>query len=216
MTDNCDRWREAISARADSEDPSIELSLIDAHLALCPACTTYAADIASTRSAFRIAAAPTMPDLSDAVVKRLAAQDRRSWSVARGLLAVVALQILAFALPVLLLGDEEGTPSHGARHLGAFTVAYAIGILYVAFRPARARAMLPTAAVLMAALVISGIVGVIDGATTFVNELSHLPELLSAPLLWLVARPTPSNPAPSRRPVLRLTHSDTGAHRKTG
>ena len=69
----------------------------------------------------------------------------------RALLVVVGLQIIAFSIRALVLGDEQDTGSHAARHLGVFTAAYGVGLLVVAARPARARAMLPVAAVLSGA-----------------------------------------------------------------
>ena len=76
------------------------------------------------------------------------------WSIVRALLAVVAVEIIVVSVPALL-GDEQATSPHAARHLGAFAVAYGVGLLVVVARPARARTMLPVAAVLAGALVIS-------------------------------------------------------------
>lgn len=90
-----------------------------------------------------------------------------------------------------MLGDESGTSPHGARHLGAFTIAYAVGLLVVSVRPARARTMLPVAVVLGIALVVSGLIDIVDDTTGPLGEIAHLPELLSVLLVWLLARPVP-------------------------
>ena len=150
------RWREAVSARLDGEDPGIDPALVDAHLARCPGCRAFASAAADAHRAQRVGVAPAVPDLSRRVRKAVALADRASrWSVVRALLVVVAVQIIGFSLPALIFGDEHETAAHAARHLGAFTAAYGVGLLVVAVRPARARTMLPVAVVLAGALVIT-------------------------------------------------------------
>lgn len=114
-----------------------------------------------------------------------------TWGITRGLLAVVALEILVSSLPALVLGDELDTSAHSARHLGAFTVAYAVGLLVVVLRPARARTMLPVAAVLAGALAVTAIVDLAEGRVPLTGEAQHLPELLSVVLIWVIAVPPP-------------------------
>ena len=152
---SCERWIEALSARADGEDPGIEPALLDAHLARCPACREFEQLVELNRGRSRLAEAPVVPDLSRRIAKLNAVADRASrWGIARALLAVAAVQIMVFAVPALVLGDESGATPHDARHLGAFSVAYAVGLLVVVVRPARARTMQPVAAVLGGALVL--------------------------------------------------------------
>ena len=104
------------------------------------------------------------------------------------MLAVVAVEIIVVSIPALL-GDEQATSTHAARHLGAFAVAYGVGLLVVVARPARARTMLPVAAVLAGALVITSVVDLAQGRIPLVDEAAHLPELVSVVLLWLIAVP---------------------------
>jgi predicted anti-sigma-YlaC factor YlaD len=199
----CDRWREAISARLDGEDPGIDPALVEAHVARCPGCRAFATAAAEAHRAQRIGVAPDVPDLSRRVRKAVALADRASrWSIVRGLLVVVAAQIIGFSLPALIFGDEQETATHAARHLGAFTAAYGVGLLVVAIRPARARTMLPVAVVLAGALLITAVVDMANGHVPLVGEAQHLPELLSVVLVWLLAIPAPR----------RGTHS-VGAHR---
>ena len=152
--------------------------------------------------------ASATPDLSRRIAGLAAIADRAAtWSIVRGLLGVVAIEILVFSLDDLVLGDEAQTSTHSARHLGAFTVAYAVGLLVVVARPARARTMLPVAAVLAGALLVTAIVDLANGRVPLVDEVQHLPELLSVVLVWLVAVPGPKRrgrfPASrrSRRPT---------------
>lgn len=132
-----------------------------------------------------------VPDVSRRVARLAAVADRAAaCSIVRALLAVVAVQILVFSLPALVLGDERATSAHSARHLGAFTVAYAVGLLVVVVRPARARAMLPVAVVLAGALLVTAVVDLANGRVPLFDEAQHLPEVLSVLLVWLVAVPS--------------------------
>jgi predicted anti-sigma-YlaC factor YlaD len=187
---SCERWRDAVSARADGEEIGMDPALLDAHLATCPGCRAFERDVAVIRRPFRLQVSPPMPDLSRQVVKRSSLLTRIGrWSMVRGLLAIVAVEIIVMAVPSLVLGEDQGAAAHTARHLGAFSVAYAVGLLVVVARPARARTLLPVAGVLAAALVISAVADVVDGVIPLLGESGHLPELLSVPLLWLLAVP---------------------------
>ena len=130
-----------------------------------------------------------VPDVSQRVTRAVAAQDRARRPAVRIVLAVVAIEIIALSLPALVLGDEADTSAHGARHLGAFTVAYGVGLLVVAARPARARTMLPVAGVLAGALLITALVDLANGRIPLVGEARHLPEIASVVLVWLLAVP---------------------------
>ena len=130
-----------------------------------------------------------MPDLPQRVARAVAEQDRARRPAVRIMLTVVAVEIIALSLPALVLGDEADTSAHGARHLGAFTVAYGVGLLVVAARPARARTMLPVAGVLAGALLITALVDLANGRVPLVGEARHLPEIASVVLVWLLAVP---------------------------
>jgi predicted anti-sigma-YlaC factor YlaD len=184
----CDRWRDAISARVDGEELGVSTRLLDAHVSRCAACRTFAASIEPATTRPTTAA----PDLSRRVARLAAIADRAgSWSIVRGLLAVVAVEILVFSLPGLVLGENQDASEHSARHLGAFTVAYAVGLLVVVVRPARARTMLPVAAVLAGALLVTAIADLANGRVPLVDEAQHLPEFVSVVLVWLIAVPSP-------------------------
>ena len=55
--------------------------------------------------------------------------------------------------------------------------------------------MLPVAAVLAGALVITAVVDLVDGRIPLVGEAQHLPEVLSVVLVWLLAVPAPRRSA---------------------
>jgi len=190
---------------ADGEDPQVDPELVAHHLTKCPSCRRLDHDIRQLRRTTRVRPAPVMADISSRVVKANRVEDPRSrWVALRGLLVVVALQIVVLAAPALFLGDEAGAAPHDARHLGAFSIAYAVGLLVVAIRPARARTMLPVAQVLGLAIVISAVVDIADGSIAAASEIGHIPEVLSVAIVWLLAVPaTGRRTQPSRRPTLR-------------
>lgn len=193
---SCEGWREALSALADGEDPGIEPGLVAAHLARCAACRRFHDGVHELRRQSAVRLAPSMPDLSRRIVALDRVADRTSrWIVARGLLVVVGVEIAALSLPALVLGDEEGSSAHAARHLGAFTVAYAAALLVVAVRPARARTVLPVAAVLAGALAVTGVIDVLNGQIPLAGEALHVPEVISVVLVWLLAVPLARPPA---------------------
>jgi len=215
---SCDPWLEAISARADGEDVQIDARMIDAHIATCASCRTFAANVHGLRRSASIEVAEPMPDLSGVVVKAARLADRGSvWWVLRLGLGVVAMQVLLLSVPALFLGHAAGSDEHAARHQGSFAIAYAIGLLVVALRPAKARGMLPLAAALAGCLAITAIIDISEGRTPMVAELHHLPELVGLLLVWLLARPA-RLPAPAQRrglPRLRaVENSDADSQQR--
>jgi predicted anti-sigma-YlaC factor YlaD len=184
----CERWREAISARVDGEELAVDGRLLDAHVRRCPACRRFAAT-ASIGFGGAPAGAPS-DGLPRRVARLTAAADRAAtWNMVRALLAVVAVEIIAVSIPPLL-GDERATSPHAARHLGAFAIAYGVGLLVVVARPARARTMLPVAIVVAAALVIGALVDLAQRRIPLISEAAHLPEVVSVGLVWLLAAPS--------------------------
>ena len=188
---DCSRWRDAISALADGEQAEIDERLVTAHLARCAECQSYQETIQSSSGIVRASDPVAMPDLSKTISRLNAAADRAAhWSVLRIVLAVVAAQVIAFALPALILGEEHGVATHAARHLGAFGVAYGVALFVVVARPARARSILPVALVLAGAQVLGAIVDLATGRIPLVGEVRHLPQIISVFLIWFLAVPS--------------------------
>jgi predicted anti-sigma-YlaC factor YlaD len=209
---DCSRWREAISALADGEQADIDERLVTAHIARCPACQSYRETIQSSLGIVLVSDAAEMPDLSKPISRLNAAADRAAhWSVLRIVLAVVAAQVVAFALPALILGKENGVATHSARHLGAFGVAYGVALFVVVARPARARAILPVALVLAGAQVLGAVVDLATGRIPLVGEARHLPQIISVFLIWFLAvpstRPGDTVGEPARAPRLKIVDS---------
>ena len=214
--EECDRWTEAISALADGEDPGIDVRLVEAHVARCSACRAFRVGVEAMRRNTLVSEAPVMPDLSKRVARLGALADRASaWGAGRVLLAVLAIQIAVLSLPSLVLGEQADTPTHEARHLGAFGVAYAVALLVVVVRPARARSILPVAATLAGALLITAMVDIVQGRVPLSGEAVHLPELISVVLVWVLATPAGRRrvgvrPVPGQRPELRVVDDEDG------
>lgn len=188
---DCTVWIDAISARADGEDPGVDERLLDAHLARCASCRSFERAIAGSRGRALLAEATPMPDISRRVQRLNAMADRASrWGVVRALLLAVAIEVIVIAVPALVLGEGEAN-AHDARHLGAFSVAYGIALLVVVLRPARARAVFPVAAFLAAALLITAVIDLLNGTAPWNGEISHVPEILSVVLVWMMTVPAP-------------------------
>lgn len=191
--EGCERWREAISALSDGEQGGLDPRLVEAHVARCPGCAAFRADVDRLGGIAPVRSDAGVPDLGRRVARRAAADDRRSRSpLLRFVLAAVAVEVIVLSLPELVLGEDPSTAGHASRHLGAFSVAYAVALLMVVRRPARARTILPVAAVLGGALLITAVVDVAEGRIPLVEETLHLPELLSVLLVWRLAVPAPS------------------------
>jgi predicted anti-sigma-YlaC factor YlaD len=194
---NCERWHEAISARLDGEESPIDPALVDAHLAGCAECRAFEIVGSETQRRSRMREAEPQPDLSRHVAKLGRIADRaRVWWLVRLALALVAVEIIVLAVPDLL--GHSNVP-HEARHLGAFSVAYAAALLVVVVRPARARAVLPIAVVLGVALLLTALVDLFNGRVPAIDETLHIPQIISALLLWLLARPVGRRPAQGLR-----------------
>jgi predicted anti-sigma-YlaC factor YlaD len=151
-------------------------------------------------------------DMTGRVVKAARLADRTSvWWVLRLGLGVVSVQVIVLCAPALFLGHSAGSDAHSARHLGSFAVAYAIGLLVVALRPAKARGMLPLAAALAGCLAITAIIDISDGRVPAVTEFHHIPEIIGLVLVWLLARPARLADTPVRRALPRLRAVDNSA-----
>ncbi|MCU1365461.1 MAG: hypothetical protein JWN39_1100 [Ilumatobacteraceae bacterium] len=214
----CDPWLEAISARADGEPPTIDDRMVDSHIASCPSCRSFADNLHELRRASVDVAAP-MPDLSGRVVKAARLADRNSvWWVLRLGLGVVAVQVVVLSTPALLLGHESGSDPHTARHLGSFAIAYAIGLLVVALRPAKARGMLPLAAALAGCLAITAVIDIAEGRVPAVAEMHHVPEVVGLVLVWVLAMPKrlPTMTAGGRHRKLPSLRAVSDAHDADG
>jgi predicted anti-sigma-YlaC factor YlaD len=186
----CRRSHELISAMLDAEaSPADEVEL-DHHLAGCAACRLHLEQASALTRMVRLraAAAPgAVPDLAERVLDRArpARLGRGGWL--RPALVWVAVVLAVQAAPAVVLGEVDGATTHVARHLGAFALALAVGLLYAAWRPHRAFGLLPFAAALVVAMGLGALFDVIADRRSPLSEVVHLTELIGLWLLWMIA-----------------------------
>lgn len=189
----CADCRTSISAHLDGEDAAFAEPEVDAHLSGCASCRDYRAGAAGLHRKVRLAPADPVPNLT---ASTLAAIDVHATRNDRGLglrvcLGLVAVLQIVIAAPGLVVGEDAGLPVHAARHVGAFSVALAIGFLVVAFRPRHTRGLLPVAAALVVCLVGTSLLDVAAGDVGALSETVHITEIVGLAILWLIARPIP-------------------------
>jgi predicted anti-sigma-YlaC factor YlaD len=197
----CNTARTAISARLDGEDTGVDPTDLAAHLERCAACRAFARDAAAMHRDVRLARAPAVPDLTAPILASLRSDDRPYPSHERALrltLALVAAVMIVAALPALVLGDDAGLPVHTARHIGSFDLALAVGFLFAAWRPSRVAGLLPVVTALVACLIGTSLLDVLDGRTGALGEVQHAVEVVGLAAAWLLAHPL----RPRRRPRL--------------
>jgi predicted anti-sigma-YlaC factor YlaD len=194
----CIRFREAISARIDGEDPGLPTEDIDAHVAQCADCRSWAGAAASP--ALRALASPDDPVAIDpALFARLVRPTAAAKRVRPGListvewrvmLAVIGLAQVALTWPGGFL-DGGHASIHLSHELTAWDMGLAVGFLVVAWRPARAWGMLPLVAVLVAAMVVTSGVDLASGHALLGREAVHALALAGLGCVWALARRAP-------------------------
>ena len=105
----------------------------------------------------------------------------------RPALAWCGLVIAVLSLRPLILAEIDGVPTHIARHVGASSLALAVGLLYAAWRPHRAFGLLPLVGALLATTLLSAVLDTVDGSQSLVAEAVHIIEMIGLVLLWMVA-----------------------------
>lgn len=183
----CADIRTLLSAAVDGEASVAEHSLIDAHLAGCESCRAHAERLSVLTRQVRLRPVERTPDLAARVMDRArpARLGRGGWL--QPALAWVGLVIAVQSIGPLVLGQADGASTHVARHLGAFSLALAIGFVYAAWRPHRAFGLLPFAAALVVTMTMSATFDLVGGSSTVLAESVHLSELVGLVLLWMIS-----------------------------
>jgi predicted anti-sigma-YlaC factor YlaD len=196
----CDRVREAISARIDGEDPGVPDGAIEAHLATCAACRGWQrrAHVMTRRArlggrfleqdltARVLAAVPPEPAWRQPARRLAAAWDGRM--ARRAGLAAVAVAQLAITVPLLIMGHDQDAGLHAAHELGAFDLALAIAFVVGAVRPALSAGLAWPCAIAAAGLAGTAIADVAAGQAFGADEAQHLVVVAGAVLLCWQAR----------------------------
>ncbi|MFA9431641.1 zf-HC2 domain-containing protein [Egicoccus sp. AB-alg2] len=188
----CEQVREALSAAHDGEAVPAGRP-VDAHLAGCEGCASFAASL--DRLDDRVLAARALPaaDLTAGVLAAVTAEaraerDRRVLEL-RWIVALAGAVQLLIALPLVL--GVAGPAAHVGRDLGALELALGIGLLFAAWQPERAAGVLPVAAVVATAAVVTGVLDLAAGRATLLQELPHLTEIVGVLALWALTRRLP-------------------------
>jgi predicted anti-sigma-YlaC factor YlaD len=192
---DCDRAREAISARIDGEHPGLPGNVIQAHLASCAECRDWQQRAHEVTRRARLGGRFPDHDLTAQVLaavgpvlagRRPAGQHRNM--AQRAGLAVTALAQLAITVPLLILGHDHGAGTHVAHELGAFDLALAIAFAVGAIRPALSAGLAWPCGVAAAGLVSTAIADLLAGQTFGADEAQHLIAAVGAALLFWQVR----------------------------
>jgi predicted anti-sigma-YlaC factor YlaD len=183
----CESFRELISAAADDELPAADVVLLDAHLAGCAGCSSFAEQVARLTRAARLRTVLPEADLVERVMSRArpARLGRGAWM--RPALAWCGVLVAVQSGRPLLWGELSGTPTHVARHVGASALALAIGFVYAAWRPHKAFGLLPLVGGLLVTTLFGAVLDMLAGDRRPGAEAVHVAELAGIVLLWLVA-----------------------------
>lgn len=186
-TSACGRARELISAAADGELSHGELARLTEHVAGCASCARHQEALAALARRTRVRAVGTDPAFVAAVMGRAQPARLRRGRWLRPALAWCGMLVAAQSVRPLLFGEIDGAPTHVARHVGASTLALAIGLLYVAWRPRRAAGLLPLVGALFATMLLSASFDIAAGRRSVLSEAMHLSELVGLVLVWMIA-----------------------------
>jgi predicted anti-sigma-YlaC factor YlaD len=192
---DCDRAREAISARIDGEDPGLPGDVMEAHLASCAECRDWRQRAHEVTRRARLGGPFLERDLTAQVLAAVGpvragqrpAGHGRSMAQRAGL-AVTALAQLAITAPLLILGHDHGAGTHAAHELGSFDLALAIAFAVGAIRPALSAGLAWPCGVAAAGLVSTAIADLMAGQTFGADEAQHLIAAVGAALLFWQAR----------------------------
>jgi predicted anti-sigma-YlaC factor YlaD len=198
----CTTIREASSATLDGEASSAPPGAIAAHLETCADCRGYVDDIRAVRGS--LMQSGSWPDATtlvlDAAKRERHGRGPRTLVLRVALVAVAGAQ-LAIAIPALF---QTGHAGHVAHEVAACDIALAVGFIFAAARPLRALGLLPLAAALSLALIVTTAIDVRAGNAAALTEAPHVLALVGAALLWLLVLPDPLHPLPRERPPLTV------------
>jgi predicted anti-sigma-YlaC factor YlaD len=194
----CAAVREALSSRLDGEDHPVPLPDVHSHLSACGPCTRFESQLAGVTRRTRVATAEPVPDLTAPILVALAedrasATDRRTLEL-RWLVALAGAVQLVLAVPALV--GLIGPDAHLGRDLGALQLALGVGLLFAAWQPRRSPGVLPIAAVVAIAAMVTAGIDVATGVATLTAELTHLSEVIGVLALWALRRRIPDEPRP--------------------
>jgi predicted anti-sigma-YlaC factor YlaD len=147
---HCASFREAVSAGLDGEPLGMPQERLDAHLAGCPACRSWADAAAEVTRRARLAPATAVPDVTAAVLARLpeggravGRRGRVTGMALRAALLLVGVGQLAVGWPALTGAMDMSGSVHVSHETGAWNLGLAVCFLGVAALPRLAPGSLP-------------------------------------------------------------------------
>jgi predicted anti-sigma-YlaC factor YlaD len=216
----CDRAREAISARIDGEDTGVPSGALEAHLAGCADCRGWQQRAHAMTRRARLGGPFLERDLTGRVLAASppAAARRRERLALRAALLAAALGQLAVTVPLLVLGHDQAAGAHAAHELGSFGLALAIAFAVGASRPGLSGGLAWPCGIAAASLAATAVADLAGGQAIGADEAQHLIAVVGAVLLiWqartrggrtagAAARPAtgPHSGVPGTGPVFRL------------
>jgi predicted anti-sigma-YlaC factor YlaD len=208
---SCETARELVSVAADDELRGADRLRLADHLDGCVECDAYAEQVAQITRQVRLRRIVPEPDFVERVMARSRPPrlGRGGWM--RPALAWCGVVIMVQSVRPLVFGELDGAPTHIARHVGAFAVALAVGLVYAALRPHRAFGLLPLVAALLGTTLASTLLDTLSGNRDAFAETVHLAELVGMVLLWMVAgSPGIDRVMPHHRHHQHHRHGDRG------
>lgn len=193
----CPDVRASLSAGLDGEVPALPPDVVEHHLGECAGCRRWSEEVSSLHRTLRVRPAAEEPDHTDAILaalpRRRPAVDDRVRALRLVTLVIAVVQLVAslpllFASDTMVMGGHVMDDGHLERHIGVFALAMAVGLFVVAWRPERARAMLPILGVLVAGLVWSCFGDIWSGRPVPGNLLAHGADVAGFAAVWLLAR----------------------------
>ncbi|MGJ4050763.1 zf-HC2 domain-containing protein [Corynebacterium macclintockiae] len=215
---DCQEVRTSMSARLDGESAALSDDLVDAHLAGCEDCQRWYATITALGRNLNLAAAPSngeqmrsaedSDDRKAALVEQVLAQAdqdpqinvglrRRQLSFVLGRAALVAVAVLYVLWGVSLLfgvpieDDATSSQLHLVSDAAAMRFALAGGLLWAAWRPKVASAILPIYLAIWAfgvgfatREIVLGLISEAGDLSTLWLLLVHLAAVLALVVVW--------------------------------
>jgi predicted anti-sigma-YlaC factor YlaD len=192
----CNDVRTSLSAALDGEIPPLPPDVLDHHFEGCADCRAWSRQVSDLHRTLRVQSAGPEPDRTDEILAALPTRragrlvtDERTRGLRIATLVIAIVQLGA-SLPLIFGGSMDGhsMDGHLERHIGISAFAMAVGLLVVAWRPERARAMLPILGVLVLGLIWSCFGDIWAGRPVPGNVLAHGADLAGFAAVWLLAR----------------------------
>lgn len=206
----CDQAREAISAILDDEDPGLPVAAVDGHVAGCAQCSAWRDSAAAITRMTRLESAVAIPDVTAAVLDRVPMPRPSRWParlrwalglIAVGQFAVGASQLLA-PTGTVAASVAAMAGGHLSHETGAFNVALAVVLMWVALRPAQAGTQLPVLLTFVAVLTFAVGIDLLDGEVGWARLTTHVPVVVGLVCTVLLRRYGLPSLGPSGRAVV--------------